>query len=98
MDIIAAGFDPKKTFIFSDFEYVGGAFYKNIVRFSKRVTFNVAKAIFGFDGRYVCFERVSSVKWRNLTWLQLKRRQDSLRQYPGSYILCFIIPPHLWRG
>lgn len=50
-DIIAVGFDPKKTFIFSDFEYVGGAFYKNIVRFAKRVTFNTAKAIFGFDGR-----------------------------------------------
>lgn len=51
MDIIAAGFDPKKTFIFSDFAYVGGAFYKNIVRFAKRVTYNTAKAIFGFDGR-----------------------------------------------
>lgn len=50
-DIIAAGFDPKKTFIFSDFEYVGGAFYKNIVRFSKCVTYNVARATFGFDGR-----------------------------------------------
>jgi len=50
MDIIAIGFDPKKTFIFSDFEYVGGAFYRNIVRFAKRVTYNVAKAIFGFDG------------------------------------------------
>ncbi|TQS31976.1 hypothetical protein Golomagni_07726, partial [Golovinomyces magnicellulatus] len=48
-DIIAIGFDPKKTFIFSDFEYVGGAFYRNIVRFSKRVTYNKAKAIFGFD-------------------------------------------------
>ena len=52
-DIIAIGFDPKKTFIFSDFEYVGGAFYRNIVRFSKRVTYNKAKAIFGFDDRYV---------------------------------------------
>ncbi|KAG5985783.1 tryptophan--tRNA ligase [Claviceps pusilla] len=50
MDIIATGFDAKKTFIFSDFAYVGGAFYKNIVRFSKRVTYNTAKAIFGFDG------------------------------------------------
>ncbi|TWU76800.1 hypothetical protein ED733_005494 [Metarhizium rileyi] len=50
MDIIAAGFDPTKTFIFSDFAYVGGAFYKNIVRFAKRVTYNTAKAIFGFDG------------------------------------------------
>lgn len=50
-DIIAVGFDPKKTFIFSDFEYVGGAFYRNIVRFAKRVTYNTAKAVFGFDGR-----------------------------------------------
>ncbi|KAH6606655.1 tryptophanyl-trna synthetase [Trichoderma cornu-damae] len=49
-DIIAAGFDPKKTFIFSDYEFLGGAFYRNISRFSKRVTFNVAKAVFGFDG------------------------------------------------
>ena len=53
MDIISIGFDPKKTFIFSDFEYVGGAFYKNIVRFAKRVTYNTAKAVFGFDARYV---------------------------------------------
>lgn len=50
MDIIAVGFDPKKTFIFSDFQYVGGAFYKNIVRFAKRVTYNTVRAIFGFDG------------------------------------------------
>ncbi|KAL3964349.1 hypothetical protein ACCO45_001353 [Purpureocillium lilacinum] len=49
-DIIAIGFDPKKTFIFSDFQFVGGAFYKNIVRFSKRVTYNTVRAIFGFDG------------------------------------------------
>ncbi|KAI9904657.1 hypothetical protein N3K66_001186 [Trichothecium roseum] len=50
MDIIAIGFDPKKTFIFSDFEYVGGEFYANIVRFAKRVTYNQVRATFGFDG------------------------------------------------
>jgi hypothetical protein len=27
-DIIACGFDVSRTFIFSDFEYVGGAFYR----------------------------------------------------------------------
>ncbi|KAH7117437.1 tryptophanyl-tRNA synthetase [Dactylonectria macrodidyma] len=48
-DIIALGFDARKTFIFSDFEYIGGAFYRNIIRFSKRVTYNTAKAVFGFD-------------------------------------------------
>ena len=50
MDIIAIGFDLQKTFIFSDFEYVGGAFYRNIVRFARRVTYNTARAVFGFDG------------------------------------------------
>jgi hypothetical protein len=30
-DIIACGFDVSKTFIFSDFEYVGGPFYRHIV-------------------------------------------------------------------
>ncbi|KAK4451905.1 hypothetical protein QBC34DRAFT_46081 [Podospora aff. communis PSN243] len=48
-DIIAIGFDPAKTFIFSDFEFVGGAFYRNIVRLSKHITLNQARAIFGFN-------------------------------------------------
>ncbi|KAI6089571.1 tryptophanyl-tRNA synthetase [Hypoxylon rubiginosum] len=48
-DIIAMGFDPDKTFIFSDFQFMGGAFYRNVVRFAKLVTYNTAKAVFGFD-------------------------------------------------
>ncbi|KAG7594178.1 Aminoacyl-tRNA synthetase class Ic [Arabidopsis thaliana x Arabidopsis arenosa] len=49
-DIIACGFDVTKTFIFSDFDHVGGAFYKNMVKVSKCVTLNKAKGIFGFSG------------------------------------------------
>lgn len=45
------GFDPDKTFIFSDFQFMGGAFYRNVVRFAKLVTYNTAKAVFGFDDR-----------------------------------------------
>ena len=52
-DIIAVGFDPKKTFMFSDYDYMGGAFYRNVTRMSKHITLNVARAVFGFDGRYV---------------------------------------------
>ncbi|KAK0720810.1 hypothetical protein B0H67DRAFT_600194 [Lasiosphaeris hirsuta] len=48
-DIIAIGFDPAKTFIFSDFEFMGGAFYRNVVRLSKCITLNQARAIFGFN-------------------------------------------------
>lgn len=34
-DIIACGFDARRTFIFSDFEYVGGTFYRNIARIQR---------------------------------------------------------------
>ncbi|KAF6201091.1 hypothetical protein GE061_005538 [Apolygus lucorum] len=49
-DIIAIGFDVNKTFIFSDFTYMGQCpdFYRNISRIQKCVTFNQVKGIFGF--------------------------------------------------
>ncbi|KXS14845.1 Tryptophanyl-tRNA synthetase, cytoplasmic [Gonapodya prolifera JEL478] len=47
-DIIAAGFDPELTFIFSNLNYVGGAFYHNVVRISKCITASSSKATFGF--------------------------------------------------
>lgn len=48
-DIIGIGFDPAKTFIFSDFQYVGGPFYENICAMAKRITLNQIKGTFGFD-------------------------------------------------
>ncbi|KAJ5115143.1 hypothetical protein NUU61_000902 [Penicillium alfredii] len=48
-DIMAVGFDPKKTFIFSDFDYIGGAFYENMCRMAKRITINQVKGTFGFN-------------------------------------------------
>ncbi|KAG1764193.1 tryptophanyl-tRNA synthetase [Suillus occidentalis] len=48
-DIIAVGFDAKKTFIFSDFEYVGGPFYRNVVKISRQISYNQSKATFGFN-------------------------------------------------
>jgi len=49
-DIIAMGFDVKKTFIYSDFNYMHGAFYANAVEFSKLLPFNQVRGAFGFDG------------------------------------------------
>jgi tryptophanyl-tRNA synthetase len=49
-DIIAAGFNPKKTFIFTDYGYMGGQFYANVTRMAKHITLNVAQSVFGFDG------------------------------------------------
>lgn len=48
-DIIACGFDYKKTFIFSDLDYVG-KMYPNIVRIWKAVTMNQVCNTFGFEG------------------------------------------------
>lgn len=48
-DIIAIGFDMSKTFIFSDVDFIGGEFYKNVLKVQKHVTFNQVKGIFGFD-------------------------------------------------
>eukprot|EP01125_Pyxidicula_operculata_P007024 TRINITY_DN2401_c1_g2_i1.p1 TRINITY_DN2401_c1_g2~~TRINITY_DN2401_c1_g2_i1.p1 ORF type:complete len:430 (-),score=125.38 TRINITY_DN2401_c1_g2_i1:40-1329(-) len=48
-DIIACGFDVKKTFIFRDTDYLGHM-YHNIVKIQKFVTANQVKAIFGFGG------------------------------------------------
>lgn len=49
-DIIAIGFDVEKTFIFSNFDYIGQSpnFFRNMVRIQKSVTFNQVKGIFGF--------------------------------------------------
>lgn len=48
-DIIACGFDKRKTFIFSDLDYVG-QMYPNIVRIWKAITYNTARGAFGFVG------------------------------------------------
>jgi tryptophanyl-tRNA synthetase len=48
-DIIACEFDYKKTFLFSDLDYVG-TMYPNILRICKAVTTNTVNGIFGFDG------------------------------------------------
>ncbi|XP_061395149.1 tryptophan--tRNA ligase, cytoplasmic-like [Musca vetustissima] len=49
-DIIAMGFNPEKTFIFNDLTFMGQcpAFYQNVIRMQKCVTFNQVKGIFGF--------------------------------------------------
>ncbi|KAI9276239.1 hypothetical protein BY458DRAFT_453994 [Sporodiniella umbellata] len=48
-DIIACGFNPEKTYIFSDLDSIGGAFYHNVVKISRCITLNQSKAAFGFN-------------------------------------------------
>ena len=49
-DIVACGFDPRRTFIFSDVNYMCTPFYVNTLKIAKCVTFNQARGIFGFWG------------------------------------------------
>ncbi|GMM44492.1 tryptophan--tRNA ligase [Pichia kluyveri] len=48
-DIIAVGFNPENTFIFSDLEYMNSSFYETVVRVSRQITTSTAKAVFGFQ-------------------------------------------------
>jgi tryptophanyl-tRNA synthetase len=47
LDIIAVGFDPKKTKIFLDTEY-SKTLYPQAIRVAKHITFSTTKAVFGF--------------------------------------------------
>lgn len=46
-DVVACGFDPAKTFMFTDLDYIS-TMYPNILKIQKCVTFNAARGIFGF--------------------------------------------------
>jgi tryptophanyl-tRNA synthetase len=48
LDIIAMGFDPERTFIFKDSEYVRNM-YPLLLNASRRITGSTVKAVFGFD-------------------------------------------------
>jgi len=50
LDLIALGFDPKKTFIFVDTDY-GKTMYKIALKIAKKVTASNAKAVFGFTDK-----------------------------------------------
>jgi tryptophanyl-tRNA synthetase len=47
LDIAAIGFDPDKTFIFKDSEYIKNV-YPLILKIAKKTTFSTARAVFGF--------------------------------------------------
>lgn len=46
-DIIAAGFDPERTFIFSDCAYFGHM-YETVLQVQKLINYNQARSVFGF--------------------------------------------------
>ena len=51
-DILAMGFDVKKTFLFSDFKFMGGHIYQNSIEFAKLLPWNQVRGAFGFNDSY----------------------------------------------
>lgn len=48
LDIMAVGFDPERTFIFKDSEYIGNV-YPLLLRTARKITNSTVKAVFGFN-------------------------------------------------
>ncbi|VVC04478.1 Tryptophan--tRNA ligase [Candidatus Bilamarchaeum dharawalense] len=48
LDIIAVGFDPERTFIFKDSEYVKNV-YPLLMKTARKITASTVKAVFGFN-------------------------------------------------
>ena len=82
-DIIAIGFKPEKTFIFSDFNLVGGLFYQNISRISRQIT--ITQIHFWISG-LVC--TMFHVKLRVMTFFA------SVIISENAILLPFKLPPH----
>lgn len=47
LDIAAVGFDPDRTFIFKDTEYIGNM-YPLVLKIARRINFSWVRAVFGF--------------------------------------------------
>ncbi len=50
LDIAAMGFDPDRTFIFRDTEYIRNC-YNIMLKVARRITFSTTKAVFGFNNQ-----------------------------------------------
>jgi tryptophanyl-tRNA synthetase len=51
-DILAFAFNPLKTFMFSNLDFVGGAFYQNIIRVARMIKVSDIKQALGFEDEH----------------------------------------------
>ena len=84
---------PGLALTMAQFEFMGGAFYKNVVRLSKHITLNQARAIFGFNdstniGRIHFGSRFGA--------LGLLSSLLTATRYPGCNKLGAYLPTHIW--
>jgi len=103
MTPLCAGFDPKRTFIFSDFEYMGGEFYKNCARIAK-----VCLPSVRLSRQWCLIQSHVSVSLLSVLHIQpgarhlwirgrVEHRPDWLPTHPGGALVSGFIPAHVWR-
>ena len=58
-DIIACGFDPQRTFIFSNTEFYGGDFYRMVCMIDKNFTVHQLNKVYGFTDQ----NNIGEISW-----------------------------------
>ena len=100
-DIIAIGFDPNKTFMFIDTDFVdggsGAAFNYNVRVLGKRTTINQIKGTFGFGDRYFTATVFDLSLNQIVTTLpSLGFQPCSLLQLSQPHILSYLVKTRKW--
>nr|MBA4405079.1 tryptophan--tRNA ligase [Nanoarchaeum sp.] len=79
LDIIALGFDPKKTEIIMDFENMNQELYNLAIKCSKTITYSTVKAAFGFkDDRNIGIGFYPAMQTAHILYPTLKYNVPSL--------------------
>ncbi|KAJ6606404.1 hypothetical protein DFH09DRAFT_1120105 [Mycena vulgaris] len=89
-DIIAVGFNLERTFIFSDYSYLGGPFYENVSKISRQITYSQAKATFGFTDSSVCKSILGEAN--SHPDVQRQHRKDPLCGNPSGTVVLQLFP------
>ena len=98
-DIIAVGFDKSKTFIFSDLDYVGQAFYHNVVKIARGITISQSKATFGILNEYIP-PRAPPLYFVRKQGIDLGKRQHwqgAFCRHSGSTLLFEFVSSDFWN-
>ena len=101
-DIIACGFNPKKTYMFSNFNTCGGPLYQNCVRVLQSVTGTRIKGIYGLNlentNGQLCWPSFQCAPAYSNSFPDILHRDgpyteplpDGTRFYTGPHIRCLV--------
>ncbi len=90
LEVAAVGFDPDKTFIFQDTEFVGHA-YPLILKIARRVNYSTAKSVFGFIEKKRCL--IPSAIDQDPYWRIQRDIAEPLGYHKAAAIHSKFLPP-----